>query len=154
MAKKGRPNAFKEKIEPRIEEIITWAKAGATNAEIAEALGVSYSTFTAHISKNTDFSDSLKQARLSGVPEVKLALYRRAVGFEYEEIKTSMKKDEDGEVRQYVEKIKKYALPDVGAIQTYLRNNTESFRDRDKSTYDFKKDEIELKKLIIENSQF
>lgn len=154
MAKKGRPNAWVEKIEPRKDEIIEWAKSGATNAEIAEALDVGYSTFMDHLSKNKEFSDSLKQARLSGVPMVKLALYKRALGFEYEEKKTYMKKDENGVTMTYTEITKKQALPDVGAIQTYLRNNTEDFKDRDKTTYDFKKAELELRKLIAENNSF
>ena len=154
MARRGRPNAFKEKIEPRKEEIIEWVRAGATNAEIAEALGVSYSTLMDHLSKNVEFSDSIRQARLSGVPAVKLALYRRAVGFEYEEKKTYMKKDEDGITTQYTEITKKQALPDVGACQTFLRNNTDGFRDRDKATYDFKEMELELRKLQVENNSF
>lgn len=154
MAKRGRPNAYTERIEPRKEEIVNWAKAGATNAEIATALGISYSTFMDHVSKNPDFSDSLKEARLSGVPEVKLALYKRAVGFEYEEKKTYMKKDEEGKMQQYTELTKKTALPDVGAIQTFLRNNTEDFRDRDKATYSFKEMELELRKMIAEQNNF
>ena len=154
MAKKGRPNAWTEKIEPRKDEIISWARAGATNKEIAEALGVGYATFMDHVSKNPDFSDSLKQARLSGVPMVKLALMKRALGFFEEETKTSVRVDEDGEKKQFVEKVKKYYPPDVGACQTFLRNNTEDFRDRDKATYDFKELEIELKKLQIESQNF
>ena len=154
MAKKGRPNAWTEKIEPRKDDIVEWARAGATNAEIAEALGIGYSTFCDHLSKNKDFSDSLKQARLSGVPMVKLSLYKRAIGFEYEEKKTYMKKDENGVTMTYTEITKKQALPDVGAIQTYLRNNTEDFKDKDKTTYDLKEAELELRKLIAENNSF
>lgn len=154
MGKRGRPNAYAEKIEPKMADIITWAKAGATNKEIASALGISYSTFLDHISKNVNFSDSLKEARLSGVPEVKLALYKRAIGFEYEEKKVSLKKDEDGETRQYVETTKKYALPDVGAIQTYLRNYTPDFRDRDKFTCSIKEMELEIKKMLAEQNNF
>lgn len=154
MAKKGRPNAWTEKIEPRREEIIEWAKAGATNAEIAEALGVSYSTFMEHCSKNTDFSDSLKQARLGGVPLVKLALMKRALGFEYEETKSGMRPDKDGNMVAYTEITKKYALPDVGACQTFLRNNTEDFRDRDKTTYSMKEMELKLKKMLAERENF
>lgn len=154
MAKRGRPNAYKEIIEPRKDEIISWVKAGATNKEVAEALGISYATFMDHCSKNSDFSDSLKQARLSGVPAVKLALYKRALGFEYEEKKTYIKKDEDGNESRYTEITKKQALPDVGAIQTFLRNNTEDFRDRDKATYSFKEMELELRKQLAENQNF
>ena len=154
MAKKGRPNAWTEKIEPRKEEIIEWAKAGATNAEIAEALGVSYSTFMEHCSKNTDFSDSLKQARLGGVPLVKLALMKRALGFEYEEKTNGMRPDKDGNMIPYTEIKTKYALPDVGACQTFLRNNCEDFRDRDKTTYSMKEMELELKKMLAERENF
>lgn len=155
MAKRGRPNAYTERIEPRKDEIIEWAKAGATNAEIAEALGIGYSTFMDHVSRNKDFSDSLKQARLSGVPAVKLALYRRALGFEYEETKKYLKVDQkDGKEYRYTEVTVKQALPDVGAIQTFLRNNTDEFRDRDKATYSFKEMEIELKRMIAEQNDF
>lgn len=151
---RGRPNAYTERIEPRIKEIIIWAKSGATNKEICSALGVSYSAFCDNLNKHKEFSDSLKEARLSGVPEVKLALYKRAIGFEYEEKKVSLKKDEDGETRQYVETTKKYALPDVGAIQTYLRNYTPDFRDKDKISYDFKEMELEIKKMLAEQNNF
>lgn len=154
MARKGRPNAYTEVIEPRRDEIIEWARAGATGAEIAEALGIGYSTFRDHVNKNPDFSASLKQARLSGVPTVKLSLYRRANGFEYEETKTYIKVDPEGKESQYTEITKKQALPDVGAIQTYLRNNTEDFRDRDKATYDIKEVELELRRKIAENQMF
>ena len=154
MAKKGRPNAWTERIEPRKDEIVEWAKAGATNREIAEALGVGYATFMDHVSKNPDFSDSLKQARLTGVPMVKLALMKRALGFFEEEVKTSIRKDDDGETKTFIEKVRKYYPPDVGACQTFLRNNTEDFRDRAKMDYDFKEMEIELKKLQIESQNF
>ena len=155
MAKRGRPNAYTEIIEPRKEEIINWARAKATNAEIAEALGIGYSTFMDHVSKNTDFSDSLKRARMSGVPNVKLALYKRATGFEYEETKKYIKVDQkDGREYRYTEITTKYALPDVGAQQTFLRNNCEDFRDRDKATYDFKSMEIELKRKSVEQNDF
>lgn len=151
---KGRPNAYKTKIEPRKDEILLWARSGATNAEIASALGIGYSTFLDHVKANPQFSDSLKEARLSGVPEVKLALYKRAIGFDYEEKKTYVKKDDNGTESRYTEITKKKALPDVGAIQTYLRNNTDDFRDRDKATYSFKEMELELRKQLQEQNNF
>lgn len=154
MGKKGRPNSFETVITPRMEEIIAWARSGATNKEIASALGIGYSTLTDQIKANPDFSDSLREARTSGVPAVKLALYNRAIGFEYVEKKTYIKEDENGSKSKYTEIIKKRALPDVGAIQTYLRNYTEDFRDKDKATYDFKETELELKRMMAEANNF
>lgn len=151
---RGRPNAYKTKIEPRLKEIIEWARAGATNAEIASALGVGRSTFCDHVAKNKDLSDSLEEARLSGVPAVKMALFKRAVGFTYEEKKISRRKDEDGEIKEFIEITTKEALPDVSAIQVFLRNNSEDFRDKDSLTNEFKRMEIDLRKQIAENQNF
>lgn len=149
----GRPNLYFEKVEPRLAELRLWAKAGATNAEIAQALDVGYSNFCSYISKYPELKDALRESRLSGVPEIKLALYRRALGFEYEEKKISIRR-EDGEDRQYIETVKKQALPDVGAIQTFLRNYDPNFRDKDSLTNDFRKLELELKKQIAEQNNF
>lgn len=145
---------YNDYVKPRLKEISEWARAGATNEEIASALGVGYSSFCSYIGKYQELSDSLKEARKSGVPEVKNALYRRAVGFEYEEKKTYMKKDEDGQMHQYVEITKKQALPDIAAIQTYLRNYSDGFRDRDKISYELREMEIGIRKMLAENQVF
>lgn len=154
MARRGRPNVYDTVIKPKFNDIVLWAKAGATNVEIASALGIGLSTFQDHIANNAELRDALKEAKMSGVPEVKMALYKRAIGYEYEEVKTSVRPGKDGELMQFTEVTKKQALPDVGAIQTYLRNFSEGFRDRDKLTYDFKQMEIELKKQIAERDNF
>jgi len=150
VGKKGRPSAWETKIEPRLDEIKEWARAGATNREIAEALDVGLSVFQRYLAEKTDFRESVERARLKGVPDVKLALYRRAVGFDYTE--TKIIKRSDGDVT--TELVKKKALPDVGAIQTYLRNYTTEFRDKDFDTTELKKLEYELRKTIAENNDF
>lgn len=154
MAKRGRPNVYDTVIKPRFDDIIIWAKAGATNVEIASALGIGLSTFQDHIANNEELRDALKQAKMSGVPEIKMALYKRAMGYEVEEVKKGVRPGKDGELIQYTEVTKKHIAPDVGAIQTYLRNFSDGFRDRDKYTYDFKQMEIDLKKQIAERNDF
>lgn len=151
---RGRPPKYEMYVKPRLEEIANWAKAGATNIEIAAALGIGKSTFCDYVNKYTELSDSLRTARMSGVPEIKLALYRRAQGFEYEERKTYIKTESDGNKTTYTEITTKYALPDVGAQQTYLRNNCMEFRDRDKATYDIKETELKLRELMAEKQVF
>lgn len=154
MAKRGRPNVYDTVIKPRFDDIIIWAKAGATNVEIASALGIGLSTFQDHIANNTELRDALREAKMSGVPEIKMALYKRATGYDVEEVKTGVRPTKDGELIQYTEVTKKHVAPDVGAIQTYLRNFAEGFRDRDKFTYDFKEMELELKRTIMERQNF
>lgn len=152
--KKGRPNAYNEIIEPRIDEICEWARAGATNVEIASALGIGRSTFLAHVRENPSFSDSLKEARMSGVPMVKLSLFKKCIGFEYEETKTSIRIDEDGEKKQFIEKTKKYYPPATDAIQLFLLNNADDFHIKDPWSRKMKEMEIELKKEMMENQLF
>ena len=151
---RGRPPKYEMYVKPRLEEIKTWAKAGATNIEIASALGIAKSTFCDYVNKYPELSDSLKTARMSGVPEVKAALFKRAIGFEYEEVRSGERITKDGETVPYVEIVKKYALPDVGACQTFLRNYTEDFRDRDKQTYSFKETELRLREMMAEKQVF
>jgi hypothetical protein len=154
MAGRGRPNIYETVIQPKQNEIIAWAKAGATNAEIASALGIGLSTLQDHISKHKDLSDALHTARRSGVPEVKLALYRRAIGYKYTEKKCGTRPNKDGEMVEYVEIVEKEALPALVAIQVFLRNFSDDFRDRAKTDYDFKALELELRKTLAERREF
>lgn len=154
MVRRGRSNVYDTIIKPKMDDIVAWAKAGATNIEIASALGIGLSTFQNHIANNEELRDALKEAKMSGVPQVKLALYKRALGYEVEEVKSGVRPNKDGELIQFTEVTKKHIPPDVGACQTYLRNFSEGFRDRDKATYDFKQMEIDLKKSIMERQNF
>lgn len=150
----GRTNLYIERVQPRFSEIKTWCENGASNREIAEALGVGYSNFSAYIKKYPELKDLLDNARISKVLVVKEALMKRCLGFTYEEKTISMRKDEDGETKQFIETKVKYEKPDVSAIAIYLRNYDPTFRDRDKATYDFKEMELELRKMIVENQTF
>ena len=53
--------------------------------------------------------------------EVENALYKRAVGFEYEEVET-LYEEVNGEKKKKVKRIKRTALPDTSAIIFWLKN--------------------------------
>ena len=97
--------AAKVKYNPDYHDNWAWSLAamGATNEEIAKAMGV---------------SDA----------KVIRSLYQRAVGYEYEEEKKIIEYDKDGNVKPIkIEKTKKQVPPDVGAQCFWLKN-----RQRDK----------------------
>ena len=155
MARKvGRPNFYIERVEPRLQEIGEWAKSGASNREIASGLGVGYSNFSSYVGKYPELAKVLEEARRTGISEVRKALYRRAVGFEYEEKKMSTRVCEDGTKQTFSEITKKVALPDTGAIGMYLRNYDPAWHDKDKASYDFKEMELKLKQMIAEQNNF
>lgn len=153
--KVGRPSKYESLIEPRLDEIKEWSKAGATNKEMASALGVHVSTFCEYLNKYPEFKDSVNEHRQRGIAEVKNALFKKACGFEYTEVKTYLKKDvETGKEYKYREEVKKQALPDTCAIAMYLRNYSDDFNDSDKFTQKFKEMELELKKELAESQNW
>ena len=155
MARKpGRPNLYVEKVEPRLSEIGEWAKSGASNKEIASGLGVGYSNFSSYIGKYPELAKVLEEGRRTGISEVRMALYKRAVGYEYEEKKTYMKKDEEGNTQQYTELTKKYQSPDTSAINMYLRNYDPEWSDKDFWSRQMKEMEMELRQKSLEFDHF
>lgn len=147
---RGRPSKYNDQVAPRIDEIHEWAKAGATNAEIAAALGVHVGTFNEYLTKYPDLHDSVKTGRMAGVPEVRMALFKRAVGFDVQDTETEMAPGPDGgkPVPVKVKVIKRHVPPDINAIQMYLRNAADEWRDMDSTTQAVKEAEAELKKAM------
>ena len=76
--KGGRPSKWAE-VEPRIEEVRQWAKAGATNREIAAALGLGERTFYDMMGQYPQFSQTITEGRMAGAAEVKTALLNKMI---------------------------------------------------------------------------
>lgn len=150
MAKVGRRNKYDEYVKPHLKQIEEWVRSGATEKEICTALGVSLSTFSEYKRQFSELSRALRAGRQSVVLDIKAALYKRAMGFEYEE-KRGIKK---GDKVVSTEIIRKYSPPDTTAAAMLLRNYDEEYRDRDSAQTDFKRQEIEIKKALAEANTF
>lgn len=151
----GRPGKYETHVEPRLEDIRQWAKAGSTNCEIACALDLHISTFQGYLAKYPDLKEAVRQGRMTGVPEVRRALLDRALGCEITETETIMARDADGKLKPTSTKVtKKRLAPDISAIQLYLRNASEEWRDTDAATQAVKEAEAELKRVMAEMQGF
>ena len=144
----GRHDKYADLVEPRLKEVEEWAKSGATNAEMASALGISQSTFDRYMAAFEDFKGAVNSGRMAGVPVVKAALFKLAVGYDYEEKEINQVTDENGELRQTIKLLKKKKHPDLNACIIYLRNYDPEYRDRDSWEIRFKEAELELKKSL------
>lgn len=154
MAKRGRKSAYETTIKPRFSDILEWLKNGATEKQIADNLGVAYSTFNKYKAENADFSEFLKNGRKTLVLQLRGALVKKALGFEYTEIKKYSKRDQDGNVSQYVEETTKTALPDVAALNLCLKNYDPDDWANDPQALRLKEKELELRREIAEKDNW
>ena len=99
------------------------AAMGATNEEIADAMGISKRTVIRWAKEHESFAKALGKGK--GVSDAKVvrSLYERATGYEYEEEKRINGYDKDGNMRLIkTEKTKKQVPPDVTAQIFWLKN--------------------------------
>lgn len=117
----GRPAKYDPDATPLLAKWM--ARSGLTDVEMAKELGVAISTFHAWKKKFPVFSDSLKQSKEFVDNLVEDCLLKRALGYNYEEEKTSSKYEEDGTIKKTrVERIKKMVIPDTTAQIFWLKN--------------------------------
>lgn len=154
MAKRGRKSAYETHIKPRFSDILNWLKNGATERQIAENLGVSYSTLNKYKAENNEFAEFIKNGRKTLVMQLRGALVKRAMGFEYTEKKKYTKRDPDGQVFQYVEETTKTALPDVAALNLCLKNYDPEEWANDPQALKLKREELELRREIADKNDW
>ncbi len=122
MAKRGRKSKWDTHVLPNLDRIPKWRRDGMTEEQICKKLDVGVSTFNRYKKQYRELREALKKGKEHLVEELEDSLYKKAIGFEYEEIKTYISKDLDGKATQRMEKFKKYAQPDTGALAFALKN--------------------------------
>lgn len=170
MGKAGRPNKYESNVKPRFAEIKEWLKAGATDKEIAENLGVNPKVFCKYKNEFNELNELIKNSRLKAVQEIKAALFKRATGMRYSEKKTvkfavefpkyiKSTLDECGIDTSKLETLSaikieeydKYALPDPASAMILLKHwDKDTEWTQDPATLKLKKEELELKKQHAE----
>lgn len=150
----ARPNNYKKHIEPYLDDISQMALT-MSEKQIAETLGVGYSTFKRYKRDNEPLRDSLKKGRKALVIELKSKLIEKAKGFDYLETKTIKELNEDGDlVVTRVEENKKHSTPDVAALNLLLKNYDKENWANDPQALELRKKELELQKKKLEDSEW
>lgn len=168
----GRKCKYAVYVKPKFKEIKSWIKKGISEKDIANNLGISYSTFSDYKNKYPEFSELLKESRVKPVTEIKQAMFKRAIGFSFKEKRIVIQQVEiPDELQQILESkeidmskftkpqlikteiIEKRALPDVAAGLILLQHwDKEHEWSRDPAILKLKKKELEIKKKQSENS--
>lgn len=108
-----------------------WARDGLTDEQIAQNVRISRETLYAWKKKYPDISDALKRGKDVVDRQVENALLKRALGYEYEEVK---KKFECGVMTERTV-TKKEVIPDTTAQIFWLKNRKPD-KWRDKPDYE------------------
>lgn len=118
----GRPTKYKKEFD---EQAAKLCKKGFIDDEIADFFNVTRSTLYLWKQKHLSFSDSLKESKRFSDDKVEMALYDRAVGYEYDELKEEQ--SEQGLKRTVTTK----RIQDNTAAIFWLKNRRpEQWRDR------------------------
>ncbi len=119
------------KLKPWLTEsglltIQGWARDGLTNEQISYNIGINPKTLYDWMKKYPEIAEALALGKEVVDREVENALLKRALGYEYEEIKEEV--SDDGFKRTV---ITKQVAPDVAAIIFWLKNRKpDNWRDK------------------------
>lgn len=105
-----------------ILKIEGWARDGLIEEQIAYNMGITRQTLSAWKNKYPSILDALKKGKEVVDRQVENALLKRALGYEYEEVKQTIEKDDMGRDRKKIEKTLKQVVPDTTAQIFWLKN--------------------------------
>lgn len=108
-----------------------WARDGLTDEQIAENMGISRSTLNNWKDKYPDILDALKKGKEVVDRQVENALLKRALGYEYNEVK---EKYEFGELTEKT--VTKKRIPPDTTAQIFWLKNRKPHNWRDKQEYE------------------
>lgn len=148
----GRNGKYETHIKPFFDKIEKMLNEGASEKQVAEALGVSYASFNNYKRDYPELNDLCSKPRIELIDNLRSALVKKALGFTYEEKKQYIT-EEDGSIKKHTEIITKHALPDTTAIFGALNIYDPDYV-KDKKQHELKQQELELRKMIAETKDW
>lgn len=154
----ARSDSFQEIIESRLSEIESWVEKGDTDKEIAEKLGMGYSTYRKYKTDSVALKGAIATGKDKANQAVEKALLNNCLGYKYyEEVATKVKEEvlaEDGKTilikeSVVVKAVKKYAKPDLAAQKFWLINRSNRKWQEDPNKVDNDKKLIKLKEKEV-----
>lgn len=140
----GRLNKYETHVKPHLAEITEWYN-DLTERQIAKKLGVSATSFEAYKKEYPELKAALKSGKDTLIKELKDTLKKKAKGFQYEEKRTTVRR-QNGEDVVTVETFSRYSPPDTGAIHLLLKNLDDAWRNDDAVTIKLKQQKADLEK--------
>ena len=130
--------AATQKYNPEYHDDWAWSLAirGVTDAEIADAFGVARRTVIRWRQQHESFEEAIMRGKAGADAKVEKSLFRRALGYDYEEKETVIEMDKNGNQKPAKVRRKTVHVPaEVGAMCFWLKNrNPDEWADRPHGT--------------------
>jgi SepF-like predicted cell division protein (DUF552 family) len=136
--KRGRKDKYESHVKPFLDRIPSWRKDGLTEEQVADKLGIAYSTFNYYKNEYLELMEALKKGKENLLEELKESLYKRAMGYKTEEVKQLIRKTRAGKEITEVEKYTKEIYSDTCLIFALKNLDPENWRDRRELQQDVK----------------
>lgn len=123
----------KIKYNSEKHDAVVWMfkSCGMEDKEIADKMGIDYSTMFRWLKKNESFKEKYDEGNQLATAKVQRNLYERAIGYYKEEIDTRISYDKDGNSNPVATRKKKNIPPDVTAQIFWLKNRaSEMWKDK------------------------
>lgn len=170
--KRGKPGKYDEYVKPYLPLISEWCRT-MTEQQIAEKLGIGYSTFNQYKVDYPEVKEAIKKGKQNLVAELRSSLIKKANGYDYVETKETVERvkwpddiyaamidagftpQQIGEARLVKTEIAhKHISPDVAALNLALKNYDKDNWANDPQTLELKKKELELKERQVEANEW
>ena len=125
-----------------------WCRDGASDRDVCELIGISYSTLYRWISKYPEFAEAMVKGKEVVDRMVENALLKRCLGYDYVETERIRK---DGIIVSE-KKVKKYMPPDVTACAIWLNNRKPDEWKRNRDNYTISENESSVQINIIKKN--
>lgn len=149
----GRKSKYETHVRPYLRNIAEWYKT-MTEEQIARTLGISQRAFENYKTQYSELQECLKDSKQQTITELKSKLKQKAMGYEYTETKTTIRKDDNDKEVKVIEQYKRYAHPDTGAIHLLLKNLDSTWHNDDSETLEIKKKQIEIAQKKADNAEW
>ena len=118
----GRKSKYETHVKPKLHLITQWCKNGSTDEQIYKKLRVGKESFYKYKREHVELSDALKIGKDDADDLVESALFKRALGYEYEETEESETYNPDTGQTVKTRKIIKHLVADTTAQIFWLKN--------------------------------
>lgn len=144
-----------DRVLDNLDKIKEWKKHGATDAQICSQLGIKKTSWYKYIKEHSEIANAIKIGVEGFVMELRGELASQCFKHRLETKKSYIKLDlETNHKTQYTEITSKEVDGNISAIHLMLKNLDRENWKNDWDNYDFKKQELELRKQMNEDKFF